>query len=287
MKIGRGSFFALVSIFCGVASGLCLKLTHDVANAQAIAIRAAFAVLILTAIATIWTRPNIRTNRPTVVRALFDTLAGMSIAFAFFELPLSLLTAFLAALPAFSTLAAAYFLAEKPGRVAWIGMGGAFVGCLAILKPALDFSGIGVALTVLGVVGYAARDVFTRKHKSALNPQASVLISMALIGLFSLVIAPPMLWTIPTQHDLLILLVSGTTVVGAGMLILLAHQHSTVSQIAPLRFTSILWAAGFDWLLWGYLPDVWAWLGIGIIALSVLAILRQNYRNSLPKRPIR
>ncbi len=267
---------ALTSIFCGVASGVSLKLAGDIPNTQAVTIRAGTAFLFVLVISVIHAgRLHITLDRPTITRAVLDGIAGFGFALAVFELPISLLTAFLAALPAFSTLFAAVFLGEKPKPLVWVGIAGAFIGCLIILRPALEFSAYGVALALCGNFGFAARDIYTRKIGDGLDAHSSVLLSFCFVIACSLLLYPADGWTIPSLRDAGFSVLAGIFGVGAGLLIALAHQHELVSRIAPLRFTSLLWALLLDYLIWNFVPDRTAWIGILVTTLSVILVLHQ------------
>ena len=85
----------LVSIFCGVASGVSLKLAVDMPNTQAVTIRVTTAfVVVLIVTFLVAGRLRITMERPTVTRAVLDGVAGVGFALAVFELPISLLTVF-------------------------------------------------------------------------------------------------------------------------------------------------------------------------------------------------
>ncbi|MDC0738317.1 DMT family transporter [Cognatishimia sp. SS12] len=268
---------ALTSVFCGVAGGVSLKLAGDMPSAQAVIMRTATAFAVVMAISMVGTgRLRISFGRTTLIRALLDGAAGFGFALAIFELPISLLTAFLAALPAFSTLFAALFLGEKPRALVWVGIAGAFAGCLIILRPALEFSTYGVALALCGNIGFAARDVYTRKIGRGLDVHSSVLLSYCFVIGCSLVLSPAQGWAVPTLRDGGFAILAGLFGAGAGLLIALAHQNELVSRIAPLRFTSLLWALLLDYMIWSFVPDRTAWIGILVTSLSVLLVLHQS-----------
>ena len=45
----------------------------------------------------------------------------------------------------------------------------------------------------------------------------------------------------------------------------------------PLEFTRLLWAGFFGYFLFSDTPDIWTWIGAGIILLSTMSFL---YRES-------
>lgn len=278
----KGQVFGALSVYCGVTSGACLKLTETASNAQAVCLRSLVVVAFLGPIlAASRRRRRTAIDRFTLIRSAMEASSGFALSLAVFQLPISLIMSFLSALPAFSTLAAAFLLAERARPVAWLGIAGAILGCLLILRPAFELSVMGTSLIVFAVGLYAARDVFTRKYADRFDATASVTVSNLMIVVISLFFLPSAPWVRPEVEDVAVLLLSGLFAILAGVLVLRAHQLTAVSLVAPLRFTSVLWAVLYDWLIWDFLPDNLAWAGIATILLSTLVILRAN-RPKLP-----
>ena len=42
------------------------------------------------------------------------------------------------------------------------------------------------------------------------------------------------------------------------------------SKATSMLYTGILFALGFDWVIWGVLPGMWSWIGGSIIVASTL-----------------
>lgn len=268
---------ALISIFCGVAGSVSLKLADGLPSTIAVSIRSVTTVILIIVMSfALSGRLRLVFNRQTVSRSVIDGFAGFAVSLAVFELPISLLTSFLATIPAFATLFAIGFLKERPRPLVWLGIAGAFIGCIIILRPALEFSAYGVGLALLAIIGLAARDVYTRKVGKELDATTSVLMSLSFVVVISLILTPADSLVLPEWNAMKFALLAGCFGVGAGMLITLAHQHELVSRLAPLRFTSLLWALFLDWVIWGFLPDRTAWTGILITAASVFLVIHQT-----------
>ncbi|MDE0591576.1 DMT family transporter [Halocynthiibacter sp. C4] len=283
----NGSLLAAISIFCGVAGGVTLKLAGTNSNALAVALRSIIVVCLVFPFA-VWNRERFTRalNRKMFLRSCLEAAAILTLALTFFQLPISLIMAALAALPAFSTFGAVKLLGEQTNRTAWIGVAGAFGGCILIIKPAIEVSALGGALLLCAIFFYAARDIYTRKYAANLDAGVSVAVSNTIVAILSLLLVPAAVWQAPDLGNVVMLLLSGLAATGAGVIILRAHQLAPVSKLAPLRFTSILWALAFDWLVWGFVPDPLAWLGIAIISFSVLLIFKAGRSSNFPKGPI-
>ena len=54
----------------------------------------------------------------------------------------------------------------------------------------------------------------------------------------------------------------------------LAYKYSQAGAIAPLEYSNLIWAAIASWLIWSELPDLFVWLGGGLIIIGGLISLR-------------
>jgi drug/metabolite transporter (DMT)-like permease len=57
-----------------------------------------------------------------------------------------------------------------------------------------------------------------------------------------------------------------------------AFRRGEASVVAPMEYSALAWALGFDALLWGVLPGLSTWVGAAIIVGSGLYLLQQEHR---------
>jgi drug/metabolite transporter (DMT)-like permease len=118
------------------------------------------------------------------------------------------------------------------------------------------------------------RDLLTRGIPRGI-PSVMVTLSTALAvtllaGLLSLVEG----WQPFGARHLGLLAVASIFLCGGYYLVILCMREGDVSVIAPFRYTSLLFALVIGWLVWGDVPNVLAWCGIGVLLVSGLAMLR-------------
>ena len=59
---------------------------------------------------------------------------------------------------------------------------------------------------------------------------------------------------------------------------------ASASAIAPFTYTQLVWSTLAGWLVFGSLPDVWAFCGIVVISASgVVLTWYERWRASLPQ----
>ena len=220
-------------------------------------------------------RPD-HSARPARARAALDAVAGLCFALAVFEMPLGLLASIHATLPVVSTILSAALLGERMRPVAWVASILALCGTLLILKPGFGPSPLGVWLAVCSTLAYASRDIVTRRLPAGTDTLKIVLASLSLIGAASALLPDDIPWRVPTPGDAGRLAGAAASFITANLLIVAAFRRSPISTIAPLRYTSILWALAFDAVLWGIVPDATGWAGTCLIVASGLVILRRH-----------
>ncbi|MFN3973563.1 MAG: EamA/RhaT family transporter, partial [Gemmobacter sp.] len=78
--------------------------------------------------------------------------------------------------------------------------------------------------------------------------------------------------------------VEAAKVLGAGLFLIvgyltsvMAMRHGDIGLVAPFRYTSLLWAIGLGFVVFGDLPDGWTFLGAGIVvAAGLFALWRER-----------
>ncbi|MGE0312271.1 MAG: DMT family transporter [Lautropia sp.] len=204
-------------------------------------------------------------HRYVLARAAIDAVGSTLYLYALFHLPIANATAINLASPLFITLLAVVLVKERVGVDRWLATGVGFAGVLAIIQPATEgfneFALIALGATLL----HAIRDVMTRFIPPGIPASIVMLansISVALFaGAWSLVQGwAPMSWR---QFGLLGL--AAVLVATGYWLLIRAMRVGELSVIAPFRYSALLWALLIGFVVWGNLPNLLAWIGIGLL----------------------
>ena len=91
-------------------------------------------------------------------------------------------------------------------------------------------------------------------------------------------------WPAFRQQDLWTFALSGLLLAGANYLMIDAFRHGEAALVAPFKYTSMVWAVLFGFLVFGDLPDVWTLAGASIVILAGLYILHRETR--FRRRPV-
>jgi drug/metabolite transporter (DMT)-like permease len=221
-------------------------------------------------------------GRTMMIRNGFEVLGRMFYTLAVALTPLSATTAILQATPIVVVAGAALFFGETVGLRRWSAILIGLFGVLVILRPGADsFSTLSI-LAVLGMLGFAFRDLATRAAPPSMGTFA-----LGVYGFLAIVVAGLIYsgysGTGVTSHvgpaawPLALAVVFG--VLGYAALTR-AMRTGEVSAVTPFRYSRLLCGIAFGVLLFGERPDLWTLVGSAIVVGSGLYILARG--RSLP-----
>jgi len=176
---------------------------------------------------------------------------------------------------------AALVLGERTGRAVWGWSVVGFTGVLMALWPGLRADGPWAAYlwALFGTVCYAA--VLTVNRRLRHETGAAVLILWSsLPGLLVLAPFAAMVWVAPGALDLAALAVNGLFAGGATLCLAIAFRHDTAARLAPLEFSSLLFAVALDLLIWRVWPSAWTLGGAAIVVFALVMSQRAAGRGN-------
>ncbi len=182
--------------------------------------------------------------------------------------------------PVFVALFGAILLGERSGRPVLIGLACGLLGMAVMVGPKLGGGGavpaplLGVAAALVSAVSYAFNLVLLRKLAQRDHP---VVIVAAQNAVPALILALPAayVWQMPDAADLAAFLAAGALAVGGHLLLTGAFARLEASRLAPLEYTTLIWASGIGYAVFGE-ALTWATLaGAGLIILGSLAASRR------------
>lgn len=216
-------------------------------------------------------------SRTMALRSAFEIVGRLFYALAIALTPLSVASSILQATPLVVVLGAAVFFGETVGARRWILTGLGFVGVLVILRPGLaGFDALSL-LAVIGLLGFAGRDLATRAAPPALsNAQLGTAGFLVLAFSGAVILGFSQVPEIPTAPEAAKLL--GATVFGVLGYSFLTRAMRTgeVSAVTPFRYTRLLFAMALGMLVFGERPDAATLIGAAIIVLCGVLILTRR-----------
>ena len=215
-----------------------------------------------------------------LVRNTFEISGRLFYTLAFVLTPLSSATAILQATPIVVVAGAALVFGEKVGWRRWTAILVGLFGVLIVLKPGTDsFTPLSI-LAVLGMLGFAGRDLATRAAPKSLSGPV-----LGAWGFLMIVIAGVgfSLWdsaalTLPSATSAVSLFAASAMGVIAYSCLTLAMRSGDVSAVTPFRYSRLIFGVALGVVVFGETLTTSMILGSAIIVLSGLYILARGRR---------
>lgn len=222
-------------------------------------------------------------SRPLILRSLSEVLGRLFYTLAFALAPLSLVSAILQATPLVVALGAVVFFGEKVGWRRWSAIAVGFVGVLMILRPGTEAFTATSIFAVLGMLGFAGRDLATRA-----SPPSMSNVQLGVYGFLMLVIAGAILMAVDDTGPLPSLATMGQLIaaIAVGVLaytcLTASMRVGEVSLTVPFRYTRLLFAMILGIAIFGERPDLMTWAGSAVVVASGLYTLMRSQRRRKP-----
>ncbi len=214
-------------------------------------------------------------SRPMRWRVLFEIVGRLFYVLAIALTPLSSATVILQATPLVVVAGAALVFGEHVSWSRWGAILLGLLGVIIIIRPGSEsFSGLSV-LAVLGMIGFAGRDLASRAAPRSLSPFILGLygfLSVAIAGaLYAIWEQRAFIW--PDSNNALYLSAAVLSGVAAYYGLMKAMRTGEVSAVTPFRYTRLLFGIGFGVLWFGEQLSLAMIIGSGMIVISGLSIL--------------
>lgn len=255
---------------------------------QVVFFRAFFAILPVLLIEA-WRRHLIdvvRTSRPLghFARGLIS-MAGMFLNFASLtRLPLVDATAISFAAPLITVAFAAWFLGERVRIYRWSAVAVGFGGIVVMLWPYLNFAQyaaggsataaatVGVVCAMIAAFTNAGAVIQTRRLVDT-ETTSSIVFYFSLFCAGAGLLTLPFGWVWPSPMQLFVLIAAGVVGGLAHIVLTSSYQYAPASLVAPLDYTTMIWAFVFGYFLFGEIPTIYVFVGGVIVAASGIFVL--------------
>lgn len=218
-------------------------------------------------------------TRPMVLRSLAEVIGRLCYTLAIALTPLSSASAILQATPLVVAAGAVVFFGEQVGWRRWVAIAIGFCGVLLVLRPGVGGFEPASIFAVIGMLGFAGRDLATRAAPPSVSNYQLGIYGFAMLivaGAVALGWTGGATWPSPLVWGQL----AAATVIGviAYNALTGAMRSGEISVVAPFRYTRLVFAMVLGVLVFGERPDLWTLIGSGVIVGSGLfTVLRARY----------
>lgn len=218
-----------------------------------------------------------------LIKAVFEILGRIGYTLGIALTPLSNASAILQATPLVVVAGAAILFRERVGPRRWAAIGLGFLGVLVILRPGLEGFVPAAMWTVLGLLGFAGRDLSTRAAPKVLtNFQLGIYGFAALIPAGAIILAvtggaapPPAAALAPIGGAVVVGVVAYACLTGA-------MRTGEVAVVTPFRYTRLIFALILGMVVFAERPDAATLFGAALVVASgVYTLLRGARKQGL------
>ncbi len=219
--------------------------------------------------------PRAFLSRAMLIRSGFEVVGRLFYGLAITLTALSTTSAILQATPLVVVAGAALVFGERVGWQRWLSVAVGFAGVLVILRPGADFSALSL-LAVVGLLGFAGRDLATRAAPKGLSNRQLGSLGFAMLACAGAVLLAVSGGAVMPDAAGLAHLAGGTVF---GMLgyhaLTYAMRTGDVASVTPFRYTRLIFAMILAIALFGERPDAATWAGAALIVGSgIFALTR-------------
>jgi drug/metabolite transporter (DMT)-like permease len=279
----RGIALIIASMMLFVSNDALMKVaSQSVTPAQAIFVRGILVTALLLALAAgqgqlaHWRK---LAQRDVLVRAFLEGFGSYGYLFALAHLPLAIALAINMSVPLVILPLAVILLAERVGWRRWSALLVGFCGVLLIVKPGPEGINWWAMLALVSTVAQAMRDVVTRRIPVGVPSVLITALSAVVLTAGTGVLAFYEGWRPIPATVLLSMAAASVMVTGAMYLLVVSTRIGEASVIAGFRYAAMVWGIALGYAIWGYLPDMAAWIGIVlIVGAGLYAAHRERLR---------
>jgi S-adenosylmethionine uptake transporter len=227
----------------------------------------------------------LRTAHPRL-QLLRGTVAACSAAlfiFAVSYVPLADAVAISFVAPFMVTVLGALILREPVGIRRWVAVTLGFLGALIVIRPGMGVMHPAAGLVILAAFFFAIRQILSRVLSDS-DRTATTIVYTALVSITLLTVPMLFVWQAPSGSQWGLLLLVALLAAAAEVCVIKALELAMAVVVAPVQYTLILWGTFYGFMVFGQLPDLWTWVGTGVIVATGLYTLRREYVVSRKRR---
>jgi drug/metabolite transporter (DMT)-like permease len=172
-------------------------------------------------------------------------------------------------------------LGETVGWRRWSAVAVGFVGVLLIVRPGFQIIGLGTLIVLVGAALFALYQILLRMVGRT-DGAGTTAVWSAMMGAIATSCVAPFDWVWPTLEGWWLL--AAAAILGAlgHTIYSKAFVLAPAAVLQPFNYLMLVFAVILGWLIFDHLPDMWTFMGAGLIVASGLyAFHRERLRKGV------
>jgi drug/metabolite transporter (DMT)-like permease len=260
-------------------TGMVRHLGTDMSPIQAAFLRYLFGLVMLMPVffrmGTVLLAPKVM--RLHAIRGVIHGIGVMLWFFAMARIPIAEVTALGFTAPIFTTVGAALFLGERLRlyRIGAVLIG--FGGALVVLQPGFQAINIG-SIAQLTAAPLFACSFLIAKRMTGNESSTAIVAYLSVFVTLTLLFPAILVWRTPTLTELAWLIAIAACATAGHYTLVQAFRAADITVTQPIQFLQLVWATALGLIVFGEQPEVWTWVGGGMIVASVTFIAHRESR---------
>ncbi len=225
-----------------------------------------------------------KTAKPKALaaRSVIGTLSLVTTFTAFTMLPMAETTVLLFTTTLIVPALAYFILKEQVGIHRWSAILIGFIGVLCIVGLN-GFTGtwLGIGIALAAAMMHASLGLLLRFMKT--ESPITVTFYFVLTGMFITGIFMPFIASAPTSFELLLLVITGIAGGLAQFCLAGALKNAPIAVTAPLNYTGLVWASGFDIFIFQIIPGWPVYAGAAIVIAANLYVIYREHKKKIER----
>lgn len=180
--------------------------------------------------------------------------------------------------PFFIILGARLFLGERVGPARWAATAMGFAGAMIILQPWSDAFTSAALLPILSALFWGASSLITKSLTDIERPETITVWLLVLLTPINGGLALAAGFEVPQGITLGVFVAAGLITVVAQYFLTLAYSSADAAYVQPFDDLKLPLNVLAGWLVFGYAPSGYLWLGAALILMASLFIMRNEMR---------
>lgn len=219
-------------------------------------------------------------HRGVFWRTVGEVVASILFLTALTHLPLPNATIIMQAAPLVITAIGALFLGHIVHWRRWTAIAIGFIGVVIVMRPGFEGFNAYSLLALSAVLFVALRDLSTRTIPRTIPTVLIVAVACVTVMLagagMGLVLGEA--WQTPDIGEALLMIGAASCLIVGYWFVTLSMRTGDPAINAEFRYSVIVWATLYGFLIWGDRPDLLTWTGTAIIILSGLYTFHRERR---------
>jgi drug/metabolite transporter (DMT)-like permease len=208
-----------------------------------------------------------------ILRAATGTACWYALFIAITMMPLTNAILLTFSAPLWMPIIAWLVSRQKASMATWIGAGIGFVGVVLVLEPQHHHFNIGTLFALAGALLLAVA-LMSVRWLGATEPMRRILFYYFLFSTAMVVPIAAVEWHPFETRTWTYLLGIGFAQLFAQVFIVLAYRYASSVKLGPFIYTTIVFAALIDWVVWHRPPTQFAALGMTLVISGGLVAIR-------------